>query len=85
MNSQLDQYFKEQIDEKDAFDVMVDENAFLDSLIAKRDIIDAIENGEDDDEIMDSEDIALSALSDKDLDDLAEDDNDYITDIVAVD
>ena len=49
MNSELDQYFKEQIDEKDAFDVMVDENAFLDSLIAKRDIIDAIENGDDDD------------------------------------
>ena len=49
MNSELDQYFKEQIDQKDAFDVMVDENAFLDSLIAKRDIIDAIENGDDDD------------------------------------
>ena len=76
MNSELDQYFKEQIDEKDAFDVMVDENAFLDSLIAKRDIIDAIENGDDDDEIMDDEDIALSTLSDDDLDDLADDDND---------
>lgn len=77
MNSELDQYFKEQIDEKDAFDVMVDENAFLDSLIAKRDIIDAIENG-DDDEIMDDEDIALSTLSDDDLDDLADDNDDYI-------
>lgn len=78
MNSELDQYFKEQIDEKDAFDVMVDENAFLDSLIAKRDIIDAIENGDDDDEIMDDEDIALSTLSDDDLDDLADDNDDYI-------
>lgn len=78
MNSELDQYFKEQIDEKDAFDVMVDENAFLDSLIAKRDIIDAIENGDNDDEIMDDEDIALSTLSDDDLDDLADDNDDYI-------
>ena len=78
MNSELDQYFKEQIDEKDAFDIMVDENAFLDSLIAKRDIIDAIENGDDDDEIMDDEDIALSTLSDDDLDDLADDNDDYI-------
>ena len=78
MNSDLDQYFKEQIDEKDAFDVMVDENAFLDSLIAKRDIIDAIENGDDDDEIMDDEDIVLSTLSDDDLDDLADDNDDYI-------
>ena len=78
MNSELDQYFKEQIDEKDAFDVMVDENAFLDSLIAKRDIIDAIENGDDDDEIMDDEYIALSTLSDDDLDDLADDNDDYI-------
>ena len=78
MNSELDQYFKEQIDEKDAFDVMVDENAFLDSLIAKRDIIDAIENGDDDDEIMDDEDIALSTLSDDELDDLADDNDDYI-------
>lgn len=78
MNSELDQYFKEQIDEKDAFDVMVDENAFLDSLIAKRDIIDAIENGDDDDEIMDDEDIALSTLSDDDLDDLADDNDNYI-------
>ena len=78
MNSELDQYFKEQIDEKDAFDVMVDENAFLDYLIAKRDIIDAIENGDDDDEIMDDEDIALSTLSDDDLDDLADDNDDYI-------
>lgn len=78
MNSELDQYFKEQIDEKDAFDVMVDENAFLDSLIAKRDIIDAIENGDDDDEIMDDEDIVLSTLSDDDLDDLADDNDDYI-------
>ena len=78
MNSELDQYFKEQIDEKDAFDVIVDENAFLDSLIAKRDIIDAIENGDDDDEIMDDEDIALSTLSDDDLDDLADDNDDYI-------
>ena len=78
MNSELDQYFKEQIDEKDAFDVMVDENAFLDSLIAKRDIIDAIQNGDDDDEIMDDEDIALSTLSDDDLDDLADDNDDYI-------
>ena len=57
---------------------MVDENAFLDSLIAKRDIIDAIENGDDDDEIMDDEDISLSALSDEDLDDLADDNDDYI-------
>ena len=78
MNSELDQYFKEQIDKKDAFDVMVDENAFLDSLIAKRDIIDAIENGDDDDEIMDDEAIALSTLSDDDLDDLADDNDDYI-------
>jgi hypothetical protein len=82
MNSELDQYFKEQIDEKDAFDVMVDENAFLDSLIAKRDIIDAIENGDDDDEIMDDEDIALSTLSDDDLDDLADDNDDYIDSVI---
>lgn len=82
MNSELDQYFKEQIDEKDEFDVMVDENAFLDSLIAKRDIIDAIENGDDDDEIMDDEDIALSTLSDDDLDDLADDNDDYIDSVI---
>jgi len=63
MNSELDQYFKEQIDEKDSFDVMVDENAFLNSLITKRDIVDAIENGDDDDEIMDDDEIALSTLS----------------------
>lgn len=78
MNSELDNFFKEQIDEKDAFDVMVDENAFLDSLIAKRDIIDAIEDGDDDDEIMDDDEIALSTLSDNDLDDLADDNDEYI-------
>lgn len=78
MNSELDNFFKEQIDEKDAFDVMVDENAFLDSLIAKRDIIDAVENGDDDDEIMDDDEVTLSTLSDNDLDDLADDNDDYI-------
>ena len=78
MNSELDNFFKEQIDEKDAFDVMVDENAFLDSLIVKRDIIDAIEDGDDDDEIMDDDDVALSSLSDDDLDNLADDNDDYI-------
>lgn len=84
MNSELDNFFKEQIDEKDAFDVMVDENAFLDSLIAKRDIIDAVEDGDDDDEIMDDDEITLSTLSDNDLDDLADDNDDYI-DYNAVD
>lgn len=84
MNSELDKFFKEQIDEKDAFDVMVDENAFLDSLIAKRDIIDAVENGDDDDEIMDDDEVTLSTLSDNDLDDLADDNDDYI-DYNAVD
>lgn len=84
MNSELDNFFKEQIDEKDAFDVMVDENAFLDSLIAKRDIIDAVENGDDDDEIMDDDEVTLSTLSDNDLDDLADDNDDYI-DYNAVD
>ena len=78
MYSELDKFFKEQIDEKDAFDVMVDENAFLDSLIAKRDIIDAVEDGDDDDEIMDDDEITLSTLSDNDLDDLADDNDDYI-------
>lgn len=78
MNSELDQYFKEQIDEKDSFDVMVDENAFLNSLITKRDIVDAIENGDDDDEIMDDDEIALSTLSDEDLDELVGDEEDFI-------
>lgn len=78
MNSELDQYFKEQIDEKDSFDVMVDENAFLNSLITKRDIVDAIENGNDDDEIMDDDEIALSTLSDEDLDELVGDEEDFI-------
>ena len=78
MNSELDQYFKEQIDEKDSFDVMVDENAFLSSLITKRDIVDAIENGDDDDEIMDDDEIALSTLSDEDLDELVGDEEDFI-------
>lgn len=78
MNSELDQYFKEQIDEKDSFDVMIDENAFLNSLITKRDIVDAIENGDDDDEIMDDDEIALSTLSDEDLDELVGDEEDFI-------
>ncbi len=78
MNSELDQYFKEQIDANDSFDVMVDENAFLNSLITKRDIVDAIENGDDDDEIMDDDEIALSTLSDEDLDELVGDEEDFI-------
>lgn len=78
MNSELDQYFKEQIDAKDSFDVMVDENAFLNSLITKRDIVDAIENDDDDDEIMDDDEIALSTLSDEDLDELVGDEEDFI-------
>lgn len=80
MNSELDQYFKEQIDEKDSFDVMVDENAFLNSLITKRDIVDAIENGDDDDEIMDDDEIALSTLSDEDLDELVGDEEEDFID-----
>ena len=74
--NELDNYFKEQIDNEDAFNVMIDENGFLDTMIAKRDIIDAIDADMASDDIVDDEGIFLATMSRDDLDDLV-DDNEY--------
>lgn len=74
--NELDNYFKEQIDNEDAFNVMIDENGFLDTMIAKRDIIDAIDADMASDDIVDDEGIFLATMSNDDLDDLV-DDNEY--------
>lgn len=74
--NELDNYFKEQIDNEDAFNVMIDENGFLDTMIAKRDIIDAIDADMASDDIVDDEGIFLATMSSDDLDDLV-DDNEY--------
>ena len=74
--NELDNYFKEQIDNEDAFNVMIDENGFLDTMIAKRDIIDAIDADMVSDDIVDDEGIFLATMSSDDLDDLV-DDNEY--------
>lgn len=71
--NELDNYFKEQIDYEDAFNVMIDENGFLDTMIAKRDIIDAIDADMASDDIMDDESIFLATMSSDDLDDLVDD------------
>lgn len=82
MHSKLDQYFKEEIDNQDALDVMLDENSFMDYLINRRDIVDAVEAGDDDDEIMYDDDITLSAIDDDELDGLANDDDSYINTLI---
>lgn len=82
MHSKLDQYFKEEIDNQDALDVMLDENSFMDYLINRRDIVDAVEAGDDDDEIMYDDDITLSAIDDDELDGLANGDNSYINTLI---
>ncbi len=61
--NELDNYFKEQIDNEDAFNVMIDENGFLDTMIAKRDIIDAIDADMASDDIVDDEGIFLTCSS----------------------
>lgn len=82
MNSKLDQYFKEEIDSQDAMDVILDENSYVDYLISKRDVVDAVEYDDDDDYIKDDEDMILSDLDDQELDALADDDDSYINTLV---
>ena len=82
MNSKLDQYFKEEIDSQDAMDVILDENSYVDYLISKRDVVDAVEYDDDDDYIKDDEDMVLSDLDDQELDALADDDDSYINTLV---
>lgn len=82
MNSKLDQYFKEEIDSQDAMDVILDENSYVDYLISKRDVVDAVEYDDDDDYIKDDEDMVLSDLDDQELDALADDDDNYINTLV---
>lgn len=84
MYSELDLYFKEQIDTDDHFKVMHDENWFVDSFIDESDISYAKEF--DKEEMLndpyydDSEDAYLSDFSDEELEDMTDDD--YLFDIV---